>query len=71
MLRLYAIAFLAPLLVFGAFGYFIMSLHSQDKVIFANKQRTLTIFVYIPLGISYGLIAIIATWQFIEYIQQF
>lgn len=70
MLGLYAIAFLAPLLVFGSFGYYISSLQSQKKVIFSNQQKALTLFVYIPIGISYGLIVVILTWQFISYIQQ-
>ena len=70
MLGLYAIAFLAPLLVFGSFGYFITTLHSQNKTIFESQQKALTLYVYIPIGVSYGLIMITATWKFITYIQQ-
>ncbi len=69
MLGLYAIAFLAPAIVFGMFGYFILSPQSQKNIGFENKQKALTLFVYLPIGVSYGLIAIIATWQFIRYIQ--
>lgn len=69
MLGLYAIAFLAPLLVFGMFGYFIMASRSQNKAISESQQKALTIFVYIPIGVSYGLIIIIAAWQFTSYIQ--
>lgn len=70
MLGLYAIAFFAPLLVFGLFGYFIKSLHANGKMIFSDQQQALAVFVYIPFGVSYGLILIAATWQFIQYIQQ-
>ena len=69
MIGLYAIAFLAPLLVFGMFGYFITSLHSQEKMFFDNKEKALAFFVYIPIGVSYGLIVVIATLRFIHYIQ--
>lgn len=70
MLGLYAIAFLAPLLVFGLFGYFITSLQSKGEMVFDNQQKALTLFVYVPIAFSYGLIVLIATWQFIQYLQQ-
>lgn len=70
MIGLYAIAFLAPLLVFGLFGYFVISLQTDGKSVFASQRKALTIFVYYPIGFCYGLIVIAATWQFIQHLQQ-
>lgn len=70
MLGLYAIAFLAPLAVFGLFAYFIVSLHAQKKIFVANPRAALTFFVYIPIAISYGIIFVVATLDFIQYLQK-
>lgn len=70
MLGLYAIAFLAPLLVFGMFGFFIKRLPSKGNTIFKDQQKALTLYVYIPIGLSYGLIIFTAAIKFTQYIQK-
>ena len=69
MFGLYLIAFLAPLLVFGPFAYFIHTMERNGKFILGPNKRAMSVFVFAPLAISYGLIFLIAAIDFIAFIQ--
>lgn len=69
MTGLLIIALLAPLAVFGSFAVFIKRLAARRPQLIDDADRTLNLFVWFPLLVSYGLVVLIAGFQFTAFIQ--
>ena len=65
MLGLYAIAFLAPLAVFGCFAAIIQR---HGNRMFEDRNKAMTLFVVAPLAFCYGVITLVAAAYFISYL---